>query len=205
MTVSALFQASLITLTRDDSTAPQPRQSAGTSLLDRVANGDARAVRECIDRFGGLVWSIARCLASTRTDIEEAVREIFVDVWRNADRYDPQQGSEEVFVAMIARRRIIDRMRRVAHSSTAQATDDDVSLSWEGSSNSADGCDDARAARQCIMRLRPELRAVLELGILHGLNSFEISHRLKMPLVTVNTLMTRGLIQVRELMSARPR
>ena len=203
MTVSALFPASLITLTHDDATAPQSRRREGASVLDRVARGDSGAARECIDQFGDLVWSIARRLLSTRADIEEAVREIFVDVWRNAGRYDPEQGSEEVFITMIARRRLIDRMRRAARDGRARASDDNVSLGWGDPGNAANACDEAQAARRAIMRLRPELRMMLELGILQGSSHLEISQRLQMPLATVNIMMTRGLIQVRELMNSR--
>ena len=51
------------------------------SVLARVARGDSQAVRECIDEFGGLVWAIARRMTRTRADAEDAVQEIFVDVW----------------------------------------------------------------------------------------------------------------------------
>jgi RNA polymerase sigma-70 factor (ECF subfamily) len=172
-------------------------------VLDRVALGDSRAARECIDRFGALVWSIARRLTSTHADTEEAVEEIFADVWRSAARYHPEQGSEEVFITMIARRRLIDRMRRAAHHGHVRASDDSDSLGWGDPSIWGGVCDEARGARRSIMRLRPELRMVLELGVLQGLSHLEIAHRLQMPLDTVTTLMARGLIQVREFMANR--
>jgi len=51
-------------------------------------------VRECIDEFGGLVWAIARRMTRTRADAEDAVQEIFVDVWRKCGaRFDAAQGS----------------------------------------------------------------------------------------------------------------
>src|SRR5262252_1163156 len=81
------------------------------SLLARVGAGDASAVRECLQRFGGLVWSLARRFSSSPSDAEDAVQEIFVDLWRSAKKYDPRAASEATFVAMIARRRLIDRLR----------------------------------------------------------------------------------------------
>ena len=205
MTASASFAASLITLTYDDSTAPQPRRPAGASVLERVAHGDARAARECIDQFGGLVWSIACRWTRTHADTEETVQEIFADVWRGAARYHPEQGSEEVFITMIARRRLIARMRRAAHTGLARASEDNHSLGWGDPSNSADVCDEARAARRSVMRLRPELRMVLELGVLQGSSHSDIAHRLQMPVHTVKTMMARALIQVREFMGNRER
>jgi RNA polymerase sigma-70 factor (ECF subfamily) len=203
VTASASFPASLITLTYDDATAPQSRRSVGASLLERVAHGDGRAARECIDRFGGLVWSIACRSTRTHADIEETVQEIFADVWRSAARYHPEHGSEEVFITMIARRRLIDRMRRAAHGGLARASDDNDALGWGDPSISADVCDEARAARRSIMRLRPELRMVLKLAVLQGSTHLDIAHRLQVPLHTVKTMMARALIQVREFMASR--
>jgi RNA polymerase sigma-70 factor, ECF subfamily len=170
------------------------------SVLARVAQGDPRAVRECIDQFGSLIWSIARRLTRTRADAEDAVQEIFTDVWRSAGRFDPAQGSEKVFVATIARRRLIDRMRRAAHQARTESTDDIDSLGFADQSNSAEVCAEAQAAARAVMQLRPEQRQVLELGILQGLSHSEIADVLQMPLGTVKTMMRRGLIQVRELM-----
>ena len=79
------------------------------SVLARVAQGDARAVHECIDQFGSLIWSIARRLTRTRADAEDAVQEIFTDVWRSAGRFDPNQGWEKVLGATHARPRLIAR------------------------------------------------------------------------------------------------
>jgi RNA polymerase sigma-70 factor (ECF subfamily) len=135
--------------------------------------------------------------------MEEAVREIFADVWRNAARYYPEQGSEEVFITMIARRWLIDRLRRAAHRGRERVGDDNDWLGWGDPSDSANVCDEARGARRAIMLLRPELRVVLELGVLQGLSHSEIAHRLQMPLDTVKILMARGLIQVREFMGNR--
>jgi len=198
--VSALFPVSLITLTHDDATASQPKRRQSASVLSRVADGDARAVRECIDQFGGLVWSIARRMSSNRVDIEQVVREIFADVWRNAARYDPEQGSEEIFITMIARRRLIDRMRRAARRGRARASGENAPLGWGDPASSTSVCYEARAARRALRRLRPEQRMVLELGVLQGLSHMEIADRLQMPLDTVKTLMARGLIRMREAM-----
>ena len=76
-------------------------------ILNRIAAGDPDAVQECLDQFGGLVWSLARRLTSSESDAEDAVQEIFVEIWRKAERYDPSIASESTFIAMLARRRLI--------------------------------------------------------------------------------------------------
>jgi RNA polymerase sigma-70 factor, ECF subfamily len=206
VTASALFPApytSLISLTYDESTRPthvaRRLPQRADSVLARVAQGDSRAVRECIDQFGSLIWQIASQLTLTHAEAEDAVQEIFTDVWRSAGRFDPAQGSETVFVAIIARRRLIDRMRRV-RGQRAKSVGDIDSLGW-AHPGSADVCAEAQAAVRAVTRLRPELRRVLELGILQGLSHAQIAEALQLPVDTVKTLMRRGLIQVREFMS----
>ena len=206
MTVSALFPAphiSLVSLTRDDSTRParvvRSRPRTTDSVLARVSQGDPIAARDCIDQFGGLMWSIARRFTRTRADAEEAVQEILSDVWRSAGRYDPAQGSEKAFVATIARRRLIDRMRRAAHQGRTHSINVH-SLHWADPDSGAEVCVEARAAAWAVMQLRPELQRVLTLGVLQGLSHAEIANVLQLPLDTVKTRMRRGLIQVRELM-----
>ena len=208
MTASALFPApytSLISLTYDESIRPArvapKRPRTAESVLDRVAQGDARAMRECIDQFGGLIWSIARRVTRNRAEAQDAVQEIFADVLRSAGRFDPEQGSEEVFITMIARRRLIDRMRRAARRDPARSSGKMDSLSWTDPDYRADTCAESAAAARAVMQLRPELRKVLELGLLQGLSHAEISQRLHLPLDTVKTMMARGLIQVREFMA----
>jgi len=207
VTASALFPAtynSLISLTYDDATRParraRPRQQVTASVLDRVAQGDARAVRECIDQYGGLIWSIALRVTRNRADAEDAVQEIFADVWRSAARFDPAQGSEEIFITQIARRRLIDRMRRGVQRDRTRPSGEVASRGWVDQGNGAAVCREAMTAAQAVMQLRPELRKVLEMALLQGLSHAEIAERLQIPLETVKTRMTRGLIQVREFM-----
>ena len=83
-----------------------------TALLPRVAAGDAAAVDLVLERYGSLVWSLATRGLRDRPSAEDAVQEIFLDVWRSAGRFDPARGAEAVFVATIARRRIADAQRK---------------------------------------------------------------------------------------------
>lgn len=79
------------------------------TILERIAAGDPSALDECMDRYGGLIWSLVRRLAPDYTDAEDIVQEILVGLWRSAGRFDPRIASEATFITMIARRRLIDR------------------------------------------------------------------------------------------------
>lgn len=170
------------------------------SILQRVARGDQQAVRQCIDEFGGLVWAIARRMTRSRADAEDAVQDIFVDVWRSAARFDAAQGSEKVFISTIARRRLIDRIRRGRMNAMMDGEEalDDIRFAERG--NEGEIRVEAERAAAVVARLRPEQRKVLRMGLLEGLTHSEIASATGMPLGTVKTQMRRGLIQVRQWM-----
>ena len=178
-------------------------QQVSQTILQRIAAGDSKAVQYCIDSYGGLVWSLARKMLPDRNECEDAVQEIFIEVWRNAERFDENQSSETTFVAMIARRRLIDRLRKVTRQPNVDSFEDIV---YEPART--DGVDphtsvEAGQAAEVINKLRPEQRQVLELSIVQGYSHSEISDALQMPLGTVKTHARRGLIQVRELLDER--
>ena len=76
-------------------------------ILERIAAGDPAAVDDCLRSYGGLVWSLARRFSPNHAEAEDAVQEIFIDVWRSAARFDRQRASENTYITMIARRRLI--------------------------------------------------------------------------------------------------
>ena len=55
------------------------------TVLDRVARGDQQAVQECIDRYGGLLWSLARRWCGKTGDAEDAVQDAFIRLLRRGE------------------------------------------------------------------------------------------------------------------------
>jgi RNA polymerase sigma-70 factor (ECF subfamily) len=177
------------------------RQLMSPSMLQRIASGDSAAVRDCMQEYGPLVWSIARRLSRTPADAEDATQEIFLDIWRSAARFDASQGSDKVFIAMIARRRLIDRLRKTSAEPPMDPVEALDAVAWADPGTASETSIEAEHAARALAELRPEQRQVLELGLLHGLSQSEIATRLSMPLGTVKSFMRRGLIKVRELMN----
>jgi RNA polymerase sigma-70 factor, ECF subfamily len=173
-------------------------------VLQRIANGDQAAMSECIEGFGPLVWALARRLSRTPADAEDATQDIFLDIWRSAGRFNAASGSEKLFIAMIARRRLIDRLRKLK-SDPISLGDTDVESEVGGHSRDlAPDCAEAEIASRALAQLKPEQRQCLELGLIQGLSQAQIAEQLQLPLGTVKTFMRRGLIKIRELMNLQP-
>jgi RNA polymerase sigma-70 factor (ECF subfamily) len=175
-----------------------------SSVLQRIAHGEPSAVRECMDEYGALVWSLARRLSRTPADAEDATQEIFVDIWRSASRFDPAQGSDKVFIAMIARRRLIDRLRKKSAEPPMDPPEALESLAWADPGLTSEQSIEAEQCARALKTLRPEQREVLELGLLKGLSQTEIAAKLGMPLGSVKSFMRRGLMRLRESLQVDP-
>ena len=170
------------------------------AILKRIASGDAAAVASCLDQYGGLVWSIARKMLRNTDDAEDVVQEIFIDIWKNAERFDEKLSSETTFVAMIARRRIIDRIRRTNRRLAADSLEDVVTEPQSRDDRKVQLSVEAEEAAVALRSLKPEQQQVLQLSIVQGLSHQEIADVTGMPLGTVKTHARRGIIQAREML-----
>ena len=172
------------------------------TILDKVAAGNPGAVEQCLARYGGLVWSIARRLSPTTSDAEDAVQEIFIDLFRHASRFDQQrEPSETTFIAMIARRRLIDRHRKHGRQVKTIPIDATWAMPATIPLNAIDLRDEFGRVLELLALLKCEERQVLELIFFQGLSQSEAGEMLNMPLGTVKTHSRRGLLRLRELSS----
>ncbi|MCP4092244.1 MAG: sigma-70 family RNA polymerase sigma factor [Planctomycetes bacterium] len=166
-------------------------------LLPSVALGDNQAISACIDRYSGLVWSLARRFLRDLGTAEDAVQEIFVEIWKVASRFDPDKGSEVAFIATLTRRRLIDRVRRqVRRPEDHTIVEEPEATEWLPEQELA-GREDLERAKQLVASLQPQQREAVELSLYHGLTHNEVSTRMEIPLGTAKSLIRRGLDQIR--------
>jgi RNA polymerase sigma factor (sigma-70 family) len=171
------------------------------TLLERVGRGDKAAVPLLIDKFGALVWSIARRQVGVEA-AEDVVQEIWIQVWKYAERYDPERAAEATYITTIARRRLIDHNRKVGRRPEIEEIQEDAPMVDQGLEQ-VDFGDEARIASEALAQLKPEQQRVLQLSIVEGLTHTQIAEVTKMPLGTVKSHARRGLERVRSLLQER--
>jgi len=169
-------------------------------LLPRVAHGDREAIQECVDRYGGLICSLANRLIRNREDAEDAVHDIFIELWQAAANFDPSKGSEVTFVGMLTRRRLIDRwrayLRREVHNVDIREVDIAAPLIGDATELS----DEAQKAALCFEKLTRQTQVVLHRSIHDNFSYSKIAEELKIPLGSVKSYARRGLMQLRDCM-----
>ena len=169
-------------------------------LLPLIAAGDRHAVNRCIRRYGPLVWSMARRFSATSSDAEDAVQEVFMDLWSNASRFDRSRGSERVFVTILARRRLIDRIRASRRRHTKEIPLEDLPEVEAPAGTHAERDADIDMARQVLSQLPTAQQRVITLSLAHGFSHSEVAHQTGLPVGTVKTMVRRGILRVRSLL-----
>ena len=169
-------------------------------VLPDVAAGRADAVQDCIRRFNGPVWSLARRFCGSQQDAEDAVQEIFLDLWKSASRFDPAVGSEMAFVMTIARRRLIDRTRRVSRAPNVQSLAEPEVIAAASGPDTVEVQEEVAKVREAMDRLRPEQREVLQMSLVQGHSHQQVAERTGMPLGTVKSHARRGLMKIRDML-----
>jgi RNA polymerase sigma-70 factor (ECF subfamily) len=166
-------------------------------ILPAVARGDRLAVQRCISRFGPLVWALARRLSPTPADAEDAVQEIFTDLWKSAARFDPLKAPERVFVTLLARRRLIDRRRSMRLRLAAETSLEPVHFDLNPVQAADEGQADAATARTAFATLPADHQQIIQLSLLEGFSHGDIANKTGVPLGTVKTIIRRGIMKVR--------
>lgn len=170
------------------------------TFLQRIASGETAAVEACIDRYGPLVWSLARRKVADADQAEDIVQETFVALWKNAHLFDPAISSEANFVATIAQRKVIDSLRRQARRPEVVPVDHERAPGSTADQDQVDDRDELAHAARILRRLGPEQQRMLRLAMLKGMTHREIARFTGLPLSTVKSRIRRGLHRFRELL-----
>ncbi len=186
----------------DNSTTSLPATSTvDESMLERVARREPEAFEELMRQYRPLLNYLIRESVGggprARMDHDDAMQEICVAIWQAAERFDPMRGSEKTFIAMVARRRLIDRYYRRAtristHEFASEAIDSHADRRSHERSSSL-----PEAAERALASLEPENRHLLELAVVHGKSSTEIARATGLRINTVKTRIHRALSRVR--------
>ncbi len=164
-----------------------------TPPLEQVGQGDASAVAACVDAYGPAVYGLARRLLGDHHDAEDMVQEIFTELWQCADRYRPGKGEPLTFVLTLARRRVIDRIRRDGRR--IDLVDALPGLDPEGPATAEVDAEAASVRRALVDLSETQQRAVL-LAVYGGYSHGDIAKEMALPLGTVKSHIRRGLARV---------
>ena len=188
--------------------SPWPGAPPGTdhadlaALLARVAVGDRAAFDAMYDRVAAPVFGTVRNVVRDPGLSEEVTQEVFVEVWRAASRFDASKGSPMAWVATIAHRRAVDRVRSEQRSADRDRRAASSVIAYDDVAETVEDNLDRERVRRCLGALTDLQREAVTLAYYGGHTYREVAGLLKVPAGTVSTRMRDGLIRLRDCLRA---
>jgi RNA polymerase sigma-70 factor (ECF subfamily) len=176
------------------------QQLADEDLMARVRDGEIVAFEVIYDRHSGVAFSLAYRICGTRASAEEVVQEVFLALWRSAERYDRARGSVRTWVLGIVHNRAIDALRRSVVHDRRRASDEGIEERLEAPQRTEEEVahlDEAREIRAALGTLPEEQSRVIELAYFGGFTHTEIAEMLDAPVGTIKGRMRLGLEKLR--------
>lgn len=169
------------------------------ALLLGVADRDRACFRALYDRTSAKLFAIVLRICRDRPMAEDALQEVYVDIWRQAGRFDPARGTAGAWTAAIARNRAIDRIRKAGRPGAPGTEDPNDFI--EQLPDTADLDEDKAALMtllDCLGRLEERTRNLILLAYYEGWTREELAARESASVNTVKTWLRRGLMSLRD-------
>jgi RNA polymerase sigma-70 factor (ECF subfamily) len=173
------------------------------ALMGRIARGDESAFAELYDLLAPTVYGVVLRIVRDRSQAEEVTQEAFVEVWRQAARFDGARGGVRGWAVTIARRRAVDRVR--SEQSRRERQHRHAAMPAGAPVNPQDAVIaslDRDRARRVLDKLGDHHRQALELAYFDGLTHVEVAEQLGVALGTAKTRIRDGLLRLRTLIEA---
>lgn len=165
------------------------------ALIERIRAGDESAMTDLYDRYSGIVYGVALRVLGDAAAAEDVLQEVFLQLWRNPQAFDADRGALAPWLAVIARNRAIDVVRKRPMEQDIEELPISTGLNLE----------DEAAERMAISKIRAvlaqlpqEQRRALEMAFFEGMTHTEIAGKTGEPLGTVKTRIRSGLLALRK-------
>ncbi len=174
-----------------------PEQTADDEWVQRFRAGDALALRQAFDRYGGMVQRVGMLRLGNHHDAEELVQQVFVRAWKGRDGFNPDRGSLGAWLLGITRRLIADRYASLDRDRKVVSAAESIAPP-PTETKSVDRVVDRVVVGDELNRLPAEQRMVLRLAFYGDLSHSEIAATTGLPVGTVKSHIRRALIQLRK-------
>ncbi len=173
-----------------------PKDERG--LIARIHAGDESAMSDLYDRYSGVVYGVALRVLGSTTAAEDVLQEVFLQLWRNPQAFDADRGRLAPWLAVIARNRAIDVLRKRPMEEDIDELPISTGVNLEDEASERIAIDKIRGV---LAQLPAEQRKALEMAYFEGLTHTEIASKTGEPLGTVKTRIRYGLLALRKAFS----
>ncbi|CAM3492684.1 RNA polymerase sigma factor [Saccharibacillus brassicae] len=184
-------------------------QSEDLQLIRQIAGKDAEALEQLYDAYERPLYALAYRLLNDAMAAEEAVQELFLRIWNNAERYDSSYGKLSTWMFALTRNISIDMLRRRnARAASVPVEDEYLNAIVDTASDTELAVEQTlqgESVRAALGELGSEQQQVIELIYYKGLTQQEVSDRCSIPLGTVKSRVRLALKQLHKRLSETER
>lgn len=182
----------------DPSSADEARAKL-SDAIEALAAGDENALASIYSATSAKLFGICLRILNNRDDAEDALQDVYVNLWRNAARFDRDRASPVSWLATFARNRAIDRLRRGKVQAGAVAVDEAMELP-----NAAPLAEEQLLAadrnaqiHRCLETLEDRTRDSIRTAFFQGKTYAELAEIKGVPLGTMKSWVRRGLARLK--------
>ncbi len=168
------------------------------ALVTAIRSGNQDAMATLYDRYSSIVYAVSLRVLQDTGAAEDVLQDIFMRLWRNPGAFDASRGNMAAWLAVIARNRAIDALRKRHPQDNIENVVVSVQPDLASDAERARAMEKIRGALQAMPS--PQ-RSVLELAYFEGLTHSEIAEKTGEPLGTVKTRIRAGLISLRKVLA----
>ena len=165
------------------------------AAMARLANGDRGALEEIYKATRVKLFGICLRILGDRKEAEDALQDVYVNLWQRADRYDPSRASPISWLATFARNRAVDRLRTGKVRGGAVPVEEAAPLPDDAPLADDMLIDAERAARvhTCLKTLEGKTQSAIRSAFFDGYSYAELAERADVPLGTMKSWIRRGM------------
>jgi RNA polymerase sigma-70 factor, ECF subfamily len=180
-----------------------PTEKEWVALVRSIAAGDETALHGLYERAHRMVFTLSVRITGSRETAEEVTLDVFHDVWRRAEAYDPANGTVLGWIMNQARSRAIDRVRFETRKKRVDPGGDELEPEEAGDAAAVLHLkQQGEAVRKALEHLTAVERQAVEAAFFSGLTHAEVAARLNEPLGTIKTRIRSGLRKLRDALAS---
>jgi len=167
-------------------------------MIAGIRGGREAAMTQLYDRYSSIVYSVALRVLGDTGAAEDVLQEVFMQLWRKPEAFDANRGSLAAWLAVIARHRAIDALRKRKPETDINEVVIALDLDLEEEAGRKIAIGKVRGA---LAGMPPEQRKAVELAFFEGLTHSEVAAKTGEPLGTVKTRIRSALQSLRKVLS----
>jgi RNA polymerase sigma-70 factor (ECF subfamily) len=167
-------------------------------LMPRIVDGDRGALRQLYQATSAKLFGVCLRILSNRDESEDVLQEVYITIWRRADRFEASRASVMTWISTIARNRAIDRLRARGPLAYAEQVEE-MEIADEAPRAEAllEAAQSGEALGRCLAELDDRTETAIRTAFFEGVTYEALAVRMDTPLGTVKSWIRRGLMKLK--------